>query len=88
MKLDALFTSFQVAVAQEAKNLQKFLDDMEVFKSSFDALKRSGHSNLPENLIKQWDTLYDAKDRLEKVHDYTMKCQNMEEESRNERFGI
>ncbi|CAK9105377.1 unnamed protein product [Durusdinium trenchii] len=44
MKLDALFTSFQVAVAQEAKNLQKFLDDMEVFKSSFDALKRSGHS--------------------------------------------
>mmetsp|Transcript_31187 Transcript_31187/g.67245 ORF Transcript_31187/g.67245 Transcript_31187/m.67245 type:complete len:195 (-) Transcript_31187:63-647(-) len=82
MRLNTPLVSFQVAVSQEAKNLEQFLDDMEVFRSSFEAFKRGGKGlpPVPENLVKQWDTLYGAKDRLEKVHDYTMKCQNMEEE--------
>ncbi|CAJ1439980.1 unnamed protein product [Effrenium voratum] len=71
-----------VAVAQEAKNLEKFLGDLEIFNNSFETFKRGGKGlpPVPENLVKQWDSLYDAKDRMEKVQDYVMKCQNMEEE--------
>mmetsp|Transcript_64165 Transcript_64165/g.153246 ORF Transcript_64165/g.153246 Transcript_64165/m.153246 type:complete len:198 (+) Transcript_64165:129-722(+) len=76
-------TTFQqVAVAQEAKNLEKFLDDLEIFHNSFETFKRGGQGlpPVPENLVSQWNNLHEAKDRLEKVHDYVMKCQNMEEE--------
>eukprot|EP00435_Cladocopium_sp_Y103_P044566 s1318_g12.t1 len=65
-------------------DLKGRLRGTDVFRNSFEAFKRGGKGlpPVPENLVKQWDTLYDAKDRLEKVHDYTMKCQNMEEEIR------
>lgn len=43
-----------------------------------------GISPVPENLVKQFNAVYDSKDRLEKVHDYVMKCQNMEEDGHSE----
>eukprot|EP00931_Biecheleriopsis_adriatica_P006198 TRINITY_DN107646_c0_g1_i1.p1 TRINITY_DN107646_c0_g1~~TRINITY_DN107646_c0_g1_i1.p1 ORF type:complete len:236 (+),score=53.67 TRINITY_DN107646_c0_g1_i1:42-710(+) len=74
-------TSFAQALPQEAQTMEELLQEIEDFNQSFTVLRGGGKGlpPVPESSATQWDKIYDAKDRLGKVRDYIMSCQNMEE---------
>ena len=57
-----------------------FVSTVELVCVPFEKGFKLRYSTLQSNL-HEFSMAFGVQDRLEKVHDYTMKCQNMEEET-------